>query len=293
MIARERDLAAALRDRAAAERDREADQRDAEIASTTAAFGTDRVSNGHPERANAQQIVLRTMRDRQRAAAARARAAGHRAEAARDREDAATDRLEAAEDRTRAMSERDTAAVDELTGARRRAPGLAELQHEIDRAGRTTGKLVVAYVDVNGLKALNDADGHEAGDAMLQHVVGVLRARLRSYELIVRVGGDEFVCALSGATIEDVRRRFDDIGTELAVSGRSSIAVGFAELAADDSPADLISRADADLLATRTPGRPRVGVAPERVPERVPDRCTAQTVVWITGPRPLPCEWSR
>ncbi len=139
-------------------RDREAEERHASL---TASFNGERASNG-------QQIMLRTARDRERAAADRPRATNYRAEAARDCEDAAADRLEAAEDRARATNDRDTAALDELTGARRRGPGLAELQREIDRARRTTGRLVLAYVDVDGLKALNGAKSHAAGDVMFR-----------------------------------------------------------------------------------------------------------------------------
>ena len=87
--------------------------------------------------------------------------------------------------------------MDSLTGVWLRGPGLAELQREIDRVRRGSGRLVVAYVDVDGLKAVNDTTGHAAGDAILQYAVGVLHAHLRSYsELIVRLGGDEFLCAM-------------------------------------------------------------------------------------------------
>ena len=110
-------------------------------------------------------------------------------QAARDRESAARDRAEAA-------LERRTNATDSLTGAWLRGPGLSELEREISRARRGNGRLVVAYVDVNGLKAVNDTRGHAAGDALLARVVAALRSNLRPYELVVRVGGDEFICAL-------------------------------------------------------------------------------------------------
>jgi diguanylate cyclase (GGDEF)-like protein len=62
---------------------------------------------------------------------------------------------------------------------------------------------VVASVDVVGLKAVNDVHGHAAGDRVLQHALRRIRTHVRPYDLIVRVGGDEFLCGLSGATIED------------------------------------------------------------------------------------------
>jgi diguanylate cyclase (GGDEF)-like protein len=98
----------------------------------------------------------------------------------------------------------------------------------------------------------NDSQGHGAGDALLRRVVAAVRSRLRSYEPIIRLGGDEFLCALAGATIENAHRRFEEIRSELgAAPDRGSVTVGFAELTPGDTPTDLINRADADLLAAR------------------------------------------
>jgi diguanylate cyclase (GGDEF)-like protein len=179
----------------------------------------------------------------------------HRAQAARDRELATRDRRQAAADRAHAAAQREADALDALTGAWRRGPGLAELQRAIARADRETTDLVVAYVDVDGLKATNDSLGHQAGDALLATVVSEIRGQLRSYEPIIRFGGDEFLCVLS-APLARVRERFAAIGDGLA--DHASITVGFAELAADDAPVDLIGRADADLLGARQARRAAV-----------------------------------
>jgi diguanylate cyclase (GGDEF)-like protein len=85
------------------------------------------------------------------------------------------------------------------------------LRHEIARAQRSHGRLVFAYLDVDGLKATNDLNGPTAGDALLRGVVDVLRSKLRPYDPIVRVGGDEFVCALSDIDLDAARLRFDQI----------------------------------------------------------------------------------
>jgi diguanylate cyclase (GGDEF)-like protein len=85
------------------------------------------------------------------------------------------------------------AEADPLTGARTRAPGLADLDHEIDRARRTTDLLAVAHADIVGHTAENDNHGHAAGDALLQRAVRAIRAHLRSCDMIVRIGGDEFL----------------------------------------------------------------------------------------------------
>jgi diguanylate cyclase (GGDEF)-like protein len=115
-----------------------------------------------------------------------------------------------------------------------------------------TSKVVVTYVDVVGLKAVNDSGGHAAGDTLLRHVVGTIRAHLRSFDLIVRLGGDEFLCVMSGATIESARSRFETIKAALAADPeRSGIKVGFAELTPGDTAEELIRRADAQLPQSR------------------------------------------
>jgi diguanylate cyclase (GGDEF)-like protein len=240
--AHDRDLTAFQRDQAAACRDRELAAREAG-------------ETGRGQAATDAENRLRAVSDRKDAAADRSTAAEGRVRAAADREQAARDREQAAQDRAQSVVDREAliqqlaiAEVDQLTGARLRGPGLVELDHEIDRARRASGALVVAYVDVVGLKAVNDVHGHAAGDRVLQHAVGTIRAHLRSYDLIVRVGGDEFLCVMSSATIQDARRRFESMQTVLTADPDPlAIKVGFAALGPRDSAAELIQRADAEL----------------------------------------------
>ncbi|MEA2347122.1 MAG: diguanylate cyclase [Thermoleophilaceae bacterium] len=182
-----------------------------------------------------------------------------RAGAAEDRAQAASDRMQGARDRSDARSDRDAllhqltiAETDQLTGARTRAAGLADLGREIDRAHRTRGvSVAVAYADVVGLKVVNDLHGHARGDALLQRVVAAIRHQLRSYDLIVRLGGDEFLCMLSGATIESARQRFTQISASLALGpDPCEVRVGFAALEPEDDASRLIRRADASLLSS-------------------------------------------
>jgi diguanylate cyclase (GGDEF)-like protein len=129
---------------------------------------------------------------------------------------------------------------------------LADLQREIDRARRTDDSLVLAFVDVDHLKEVNDGEGHLAGDRLLRKVADALRDRLRSYDLITRFGGDEFICTLSGVHIDEVKRRFDELAEQLAAhSSEHSVTVGFAELQDDDDTQRLIARADEALLEIR------------------------------------------
>jgi diguanylate cyclase (GGDEF)-like protein/PAS domain S-box-containing protein len=227
-VARARDMAAEARDRAAEVRDRQMEGRDSEGIRRT------------PEV------------DRQRAASARRDAAADRERAAQDRKDAARYRVEAQEERAALLDQIAVSETDALTGARARAPGLRDLEVEINRARRTTGRLAVAYVDLVGLKTANDAEGHSAGDVLLETAVRVMRTHLRSYDVIVRIGGDEFVCVMSGATVEDSRQRLAQIQAEAASSGLG-LKFGIAALEPGDTPSDVIERADSRLLSSGAP----------------------------------------
>ena len=130
----------------------------------------------------------------------REQAADDREAGARDRVEASRDRERAAHDRSDAARERAEAGVDVLTGALARGRGLLDLRREIARARRSDGRLVLAFVDVDGLKPINDLQGHAVGDALLRDVAVVMRTALRSYDLVVRYGGDEFSARLRAPT---------------------------------------------------------------------------------------------
>jgi diguanylate cyclase (GGDEF)-like protein len=181
-----------------------------------------------------------------------------RSEAKRDREQSAAERLNSRDDRAASNADRILAArerseylVDELTGAHRRADGLFELEREVVRAKRTAQPFTLVFVDIDGLKAVNDSRGHAGGDDLLVLVADTIRVHVRPDDLIVRYGGDEFLCGLLGLGIVEATRRFDLVSVELAVSCRSSVAVGLAEMAEPESLSALIRRADEDLYDRR------------------------------------------
>ncbi|MEY2516745.1 MAG: hypothetical protein QOJ89_4103, partial [bacterium] len=204
------------------------------------------------------KIVMRVAEQRKRAAEYRAQAAEYRSQAAVDRDAAATDREQGARDRVQALADREALAralaiteSDPLTGARTRAAGLADLDRELDRCQRTSSSLVVAYVDAVGLKRVNDSEGHDAGDRLLKRVVTLLAEHLRSYDLTVRLGGDEFLCAMSNMTLPDARQRFSTIAAAVAASDEAgAIRVGFAERRPDEATTELVARADRELVAS-------------------------------------------
>lgn len=233
-----RDLAARERDALATRRDREADTDDAtalEFEDVDGPLGR-------------RTLAVRRAHDVE----GREQASLNRERAKSDRALAAIDRELGERDREASRRDREHAGTDELTGARRRGVGLEDLQREIDRAHRTGENLVAAYVDVDGLKAVNDQHGHHAGDRLLQDVVEALRRDMRSYDLLVRLGGDEFLCVMPGLTTEQARHRFEHLETGLS-SGPTlrSLSFGLSELRDGEGPMGLVDRADQNLLAAR------------------------------------------
>ncbi len=144
------------------------------------------------------------------------------------------------------------ANTDRLTGAYLRGAGLAELDREVSRAKHEGASLFVAIVDVNGLRAVNEAVGHAAGDQLLVTIASTLRARLRSDHLVVRSRDDEFVCALTGPTLAEARQRITRAETAIAAAVEgASVTVGLAQLRADDSTQDVIARAQTEVVSRR------------------------------------------
>jgi diguanylate cyclase (GGDEF)-like protein len=254
--ARQRDAVAHARDLAALSRDLVADMRDLAMRQRDAA--SEQQEDGARSVTGAE-IVIRAAGQRKRAARYRMQAAQQRELAGEDRQSAARDREQAARERLRALTDRAALAgqlaiveTDALTGARALVAGLTDLDHELDRCRETSGQLTVAYVDVVALDNLSDTHGAGASDALLKRVVVVISEQLRSFDLIIRLGNDEFLCAMSNMALTDIRQRFSQVAATLAHAPYAgAIRIGFAELTPDDSAAELIARADRELSDSR------------------------------------------
>jgi diguanylate cyclase (GGDEF)-like protein len=180
--------------------------------------------------------------------------------AARDRAEAALDRKQAALDRQRAAEYLRRTYRDGLTGALQRESGTDRLQRELDRTHRAGGILTIAFLDVDGLKKVNDRAGHAEGDHLLRAIGTALAQRLRTYDLVVRWGGDEFVCALPGSTMESAARRLAEVGQLLSeLHPGAGFTFGLAAQERGDTLQATIDRADQDLYRKRRAARGTVG----------------------------------
>ena len=163
--------------------------------------------------------------------------------------------------------QRTTSVLDPLTGLMNRK-ALDTHFDEIERQAHYTGKAVSMVVcDLDHFKAVNDEHGHQRGDAVLRDVAEAVRANLRTFELVYRVGGEEFVILLPGVQVADAQMVAERVrsGIEEARPGglelTSSVGVAVALGTAVDFEA-LFGAADKALYAAKDAGRNRVVTAP-------------------------------
>ena len=167
----------------------------------------------------------------------------------------------------------DAATIDRLTGIANRPALLGLLFDEVERAARYNRPLSVGFVDIDLFKAVNDSHGHQAGDVVLRGIADVLRANLRTTDMLGRYGGEEFMLILPETTVEDAaslaeklrllvsgaRIRIDD---QLTVNVTVSIGVA-GGLGGNLRINALVRDADAAMYSAKSLGRNQVYVFAE------------------------------
>jgi two-component system cell cycle response regulator len=146
---------------------------------------------------------------------------------------------------------RQLALTDPLTGLANHRRLLDALETEIKRFGRTARPFAVLLLDLDGLKAINDAHGHQVGSRALARVANILRIHCRSIDTAARYGGDEFVVVLPETGREAARLVAQRISEESRTDAEEppiSVSVGAAIFPQDGKTIDeLLAAADCAL----------------------------------------------
>jgi len=175
------------------------------------------------------------------------------------------------QERLRANYERSLsmALVDPLTGVFNRRYLDAHLPRLVDRSAETQKPLAVLIIDIDRFKAVNDTHGHHVGDEVLRELANRITRNLRSIDLVVRWGGEEFVVVMpdtdvpaASAVADRLRRRVADQPFDVSQPPGSldmTMSLGATVAVGRDAPIDeLIRRADSALYAAKNAGRNRV-----------------------------------
>lgn len=149
--------------------------------------------------------------------------------------------------------EQSAARTDPLTGLHNRKAFLERVDQEVARTAREGGPISIAYLDLDGFKAVNDNHGHSVGDEVLRIVAGALKTTLRGDDFAARFGGDEFAVLLPDTdpelaprVVERVRAEIEDRMHAFAWSVTCSVGM-VTSTRPDPSTDDLLRQAD-DLM---------------------------------------------
>ena len=167
---------------------------------------------------------------------------------------------------------RQLATHDDLTGLLNRRAMLDRMQLEQRRSLRSGSPLLIAQLDIDHFKAVNDTHGHAAGDLVLQSFADTVRRNVRDTDVLARWGGEEFVLLLCDTPAADavtlmerLRQAVQAMQVPVAQGGQPitvTVSIGLARHAPADPLAGTLERADRALYAAKAGGRNRVVPAP-------------------------------
>lgn len=166
------------------------------------------------------------------------------------------------------------AVTDELTGLYNRRYLLRSMERARALMDREDLPFVLAFVDIDHFKQINDRHGHRVGDQVLAELAQLLRVSVREIDVAARYGGEEFVLLLSGLQLEAAEKVLDRIRIsvmqqQFSESGLPlTVSIGVAEYIAGEDSDELINRADRLLYEAKRAGRNMV-VADHSVERKV------------------------
>lgn len=135
---------------------------------------------------------------------------------------------------------------DILTGVFNRRGGMQILQKAISMAHRHNLPLTLCFLDLNGLKMVNDSGGHAEGDRFIEHVADSIRGRVRESDTVFRFGGDEFIIIFPGCNKEEALMIINDIE-----GVQRDFSFGIAEYKEGMTLDELINKADKSMYVNK------------------------------------------
>ena len=153
------------------------------------------------------------------------------------------------------------ASTDALTGLFNHRAFHERLRHEVMRASAEHGTVALVMLDLDDFKKINDVYGHGIGDDLLATFAGVLRACVRSTDVVCRVGGEEFAIVLPGgdrrSAVGLANRIAEELeSVEVEAAGRLTVSTGVAVGPEDAAnPRELVACAEAAMMTAKTRGR--------------------------------------
>lgn len=167
--------------------------------------------------------------------------------------------------------------TDSLTGLLNHGAWKDQLEIEFQRCKPQARGGVIALIDIDHFKAINDTYGHVAGDGVLRQLSQLLRQNLRASDLAGRYGGDEFCVILpdvplahAAQLMETLRGRFGALGYEQNPALQVSLSIGLAAFNPQHEDAmGWLNDADQALYAAKTCGRNNVACHPPEPPRRL------------------------
>ena len=158
------------------------------------------------------------------------------------------------------------ATIDPLTGTGNRRLLQRDLESAVAAMRERNVPSVLAVLDLDHFKRINDSHGHEAGDQVLVRLAQIVRSRIRASDGLYRFGGEEFIVLMPRIDMHAMRATLSDLHGRLnAGLGESAdpvtVSIGAAELAPIENWSAWLGRADAALYRAKQLGRNRVVVA--------------------------------
>jgi len=155
------------------------------------------------------------------------------------------------------------ATIDPLTGAYNRRTFRAVLDQAMQAYEIRKQGFVLAIIDIDYFKRVNDNYGHQKGDEVLKSIGYHLKSKIRGGDTLIRYGGEEFVICFQNIPLGKAAEIMDDIRETIAtlklLDDKSvTISVGLSEVHGDDTPTSILSRADKALYSAKAAGRNRV-----------------------------------